>query len=492
MECTICYEPHPCLNCPKVPARLAPSHTLTPQCAHATCTTCIGKYIDTVSVAKCPSPSCDQLWSREFFATGGRPLVTRYDALLRRNAIDDSRLRLPVVQTILSNKRRLAALDEEITTARARIESATSERKRLREENATLEATSAKASSASSIAVFCKCPIGACTGLIAEATMTCALCATAVCRDCLAPKAPEHTCAPDAIMSAQEIRKTTRPCPKCATSIFRISGCDQMWCTLCKTPFSWATGKVDTGNVHNPHFFEWKQRAQQQGIAGAAACEERIQVPAIRSDRIFIDVFNALSPITPANYRAYLKAVSTLHLAAELVNRTPTTRRPNTLPLHLKAAAGDIDEETLAKRVVAAVSKTEKIAEKRCIAGVLFAGARSVCQRAEGLSPDDIELEIDSLVAFYNESLRAIVARYGGREADIRFCLEPPSDDPATRTAFASATTATAASTAVHPSARFDRYHNISVLAGAAAAAKSSCPVLVDVSGRIATAYYMF
>lgn len=451
-------------------------------------------YIDTVSVAKCPSPSCDQLWSRDFFATGGRTLVAHYDLLLRRNAIDDSRTRLPVVQTILSNKRRLAELEEEITTARARIGSATSERKRLREETAALESNSTAKSSAPSIPVFCKCPVTACTGLVAEATMQCTLCPTAVCRDCLAPRAPDHVCAPDAVLSAQEIRKTTRPCPKCAANIFRISGCNQMWCTACNTAFSWDTGKVDTGNVHNPHFFEWRQRAHQQGIAGAAACEEHIQVPAIRSDRIFIDVFNALSPITPANYRAYLKAVATLHLAAELVNRTPTAPRTNTLPIHLKAANGDIDEETLAKRVVAAVSKTEKSAEKSGIARILFAGARSVCQRAQGLSPDDIELEVDNLVAFYNESLRAIVARYGGREADLRFCLEPPSDDPAVRTAFASATTATEGSTKVHPSVRFDRYHNISLsfLAGAAAAAKSSCPVLVDVSGRIATARYMF
>jgi hypothetical protein len=453
------------------------------------CPTCIGKYIDTVSVATCPSPPCGQLWSREFFATGGRPLVARYDALLRRNAIDDSRTRLPIVQTILSNKRRLADLDEEITLARARIDFATSERKRLREENATLEANSAAKSSAPSIAVFCKCPVTACTGLVTEATMQCTLCATAVCRDCLAPKAPDHACAPDAILSAQEIRKTTRPRPKCATNIFRISGCDQMWCTACKTPFSWDTGKVDTGNVHNPHFFEWKQRAQEQGIAGAAACEEHIQVPAIRSDRIFIDVYDALSPITTANYRAFLKAVSTLQLADELISRSPTAPRTNTLPLHLKAANGDIDEETLAKRVVAAVSKTEKIAEKGGIARILFAGAQSICQRAQGLSPDNIELEINSLVAFYNESLRAIVARYGGREADLRFCLERPSDDPAAHATFASATTATPHAYKRHPVVRFNRNH--AVWSGASTA-KSSCPVLVDVSGRIATAYYLF
>jgi hypothetical protein len=55
------------------------------------------------------------------------------------------------------------------------------------------------------------------------------------------------------------LNKEAKPCPKCAASISKIDGCDQMWCTQCRTAFSWRTGAIETA-VHNPHYYEWKRR----------------------------------------------------------------------------------------------------------------------------------------------------------------------------------------------------------------------------------------
>ena len=68
-----------------------------------------------------------------------------------------------------------------------------------------------------------------------------------------------HSCKEESIESFKLIKKETKPCPNCSTRIFKISGCDQMWCTQCHTTFSWITGLEVTGNIHNPHYYEWKK-----------------------------------------------------------------------------------------------------------------------------------------------------------------------------------------------------------------------------------------
>jgi hypothetical protein len=39
-----------------------------------------------------------------------------------------------------------------------------------------------------------------------------------------------------------------------------------MYCTQCHTAFSWNTGRVESGNIHNPHYYEY-MRQQNGGVA---------------------------------------------------------------------------------------------------------------------------------------------------------------------------------------------------------------------------------
>lgn len=66
-----------------------------------------------------------------------------------------------------------------------------------------------------------------------------------------------HRCCPDTLESAKMIKQDTRPCPKCGNPIHKISGCDQMFDPHCGTAFSWRTGQIVTGNIHNPHYMQW-------------------------------------------------------------------------------------------------------------------------------------------------------------------------------------------------------------------------------------------
>jgi hypothetical protein len=123
-----------------------------------------------------------------------------------------------------------------------------------------------------------KCPVEDCRGFLSS-QWKCGTCQTYVCNECLVPKGKErdtaHTCNEDTKATAALIRKETKPCPKCGMGISKVDGCDQMWCISCQTPFSWSTGRLVFGVVHNPHYYQWL-RTQNGGeaprVAGDIPC----------------------------------------------------------------------------------------------------------------------------------------------------------------------------------------------------------------------------
>lgn len=110
------------------------------------------------------------------------------------------------------------------------------------------------------------CPSNDCKGFLSTA-WKCGLCDVRACSQCHEIKTDneEHVCLPANLETARLLDKDTRPCPKCASMIFKIDGCDQMWCTQCQTTFSWRTGQVEIGRTHNPHFYEYL-RLQNNGV----------------------------------------------------------------------------------------------------------------------------------------------------------------------------------------------------------------------------------
>lgn len=110
------------------------------------------------------------------------------------------------------------------------------------------------------------CPADDCRGFLST-QWKCGLCAVNVCCKCHEIKrgdGEEHTCDPDAVATAELLSKDSKPCPECAALIFKVDGCDQMWCTQCHTAFSWRTGKTETA-IHNPHYYDY-MRQQNGGI----------------------------------------------------------------------------------------------------------------------------------------------------------------------------------------------------------------------------------
>ena len=113
----------------------------------------------------------------------------------------------------------------------------------------------------------------------------CGLCEKMTCPGCLVVKEEGHECKETDLSTVKLIRDETKPCPKCGTRISKIDGCDQMWCVECKTAFSWKSGNVVNGNIHNPHYYEYLRQSQGFVPRADAPCAE---VPGLQDLRVLL------------------------------------------------------------------------------------------------------------------------------------------------------------------------------------------------------------
>jgi hypothetical protein len=124
---------------------------------------------------------------------------------------------------------------------------------------------------------YTTCPIKDCKGAIAKTDNKCCKCDTLICPTCWCPNntersdgdteqsAGDHVCDETIVQNVNNIKKTTKQCPRCFVPIMRISGCSQMFCTNCKIAFCWRTGEVlSFRRVHNPHLTEYLNQQQQE------------------------------------------------------------------------------------------------------------------------------------------------------------------------------------------------------------------------------------
>lgn len=117
-----------------------------------------------------------------------------------------------------------------------------------------------------------KCSRNECNGFLSTA-WKCRVCSEYTCKDCHEPLDEGHVCNPDTVKSVEQIKTDSKACPKCSSLIFKIDGCDQMFCTSCHTAFSWRTGRIEIGRVHNPHYYEYqRQRGQANREIGDVQC----------------------------------------------------------------------------------------------------------------------------------------------------------------------------------------------------------------------------
>jgi hypothetical protein len=231
-------------------------------CDFESCRDCIKKYM-MGSKEEPVCMSCKVSWDRNFLLEQlGKTFMTRDYRNYREDLLVEREMGfLQATQPHVEREIRMEELKEEIAMIRKKLPKLEKELKELKEGDALVERKK----------FVRKCPNGDCHGFLSSA-LKCGLCNCWVCSDCREVKGfsteekEAHECNKDTIESVKLLEKDSKPCPKCTSLIFKIEGCDQMYCVECHTAFSWNTLKIESGVIHNPHYFEY-QRMTNGGVA---------------------------------------------------------------------------------------------------------------------------------------------------------------------------------------------------------------------------------
>lgn len=190
------------------------------------------------------------------------------------------------------------------------------------------------------------CPYPECRGFLSTA-WKCGLCENWTCHECHEGKGPdrdaEHVCKPENVATAQLLAKDSRNCPNCAAMIFKIDGCDQMYCVKCHTAFSWRTGRVETGVIHNPHYYEYhRTRGTLQRNPGDVPCGG---MPDWNSIAAFVPRTSELRPVVSAAHRSYG------HCQWIILPRYAVNINDDNRDLRIKLMIGDMDEDDFKRKI---------------------------------------------------------------------------------------------------------------------------------------------
>ena len=247
-------------------------------CSYEACKTCVRTYLlNTTNDPHCMS--CKNQWDTKFLVENlnRNYMEDKYKKHRKELLVDRQISRTPelmnlvdVTKQIEDKTQELNQLVEQHIAIKKQLEEI---KRKLHEKRSEIyRIQNGNDSSVERKKFIMPCPADNCKGYLSS-QYKCEVCKLHTCHHCFDvigySKDDPHTCHPDNLKSAELIKKETKPCPKCGVRIFKISGCDQMWCTECKVAFSWNTGKIVVNqNIHNPHYYNY---LRENGLTPGAA-----------------------------------------------------------------------------------------------------------------------------------------------------------------------------------------------------------------------------
>lgn len=239
------------------------------------------------------------------------------------------------------------------------------------------------------------CPAVDCRGFL-TADWRCKICSSQTCSKCGELQVDEaHVCNKEIAASFQLIKKESKPCPKCGVPIHRISGCNHMFCTDCKTSFNWRTMEIHPDGNSNPHYWQW--RASQPGlptpstdhIPGCANLSEIIERSTRQFNRFFCTRRLTALPQVLSHLRGITLPTVRLPLADNLLQQ-----------LRIQFILHDINEEEWKVKIQRADKKIRKVRFVSNILELFLQGATDILSSYNPITSeniDSLEQQIDNL-----------------------------------------------------------------------------------------------
>lgn len=412
--CAVCFDDFPeekIVACPFCPSR--------------NCVECCQEYLLGISkVAHCMS--CKKEWPATFFSSSF-PEKFRLGAYVenrKKMLLEEQTAALPSTLPLVEAKKKEDALKEEIAKLAAIHTELVKKATEIREQHrvASEIVKNGIAAGAKKLYMF-KCPNGGdtskdseksepCRGFIEAETHTCTLCKTQICKEChvvittvdqdittvdqnittvdqsedkkkkqhVKPRESHasHVCRKEDIETAKMVLKDTKPCPTCSARIFKTDGCDQMFCTQCQTAFSWHTGVIETGTIHNPHYYElMRTMGNNRRNAGDVPCGGLIDARFLMG----YDV-NARTPVLNIHRRC-------AEISTYIRNRNRDVAAQNYEEIRLQYLMGKLDDAQFREAIYERSCLIEKRREELQI---LSTFETAVIERLNKLSEDSVEI----------------------------------------------------------------------------------------------------
>jgi len=211
-----------------------------------------------------------------------------------------------------------------------------------------------------------RCSNNGCKGFLST-QWKCNICSKYTCSECNMLKGDErdteHVCKEEDKETMKLLRAECKKCPSCAQYIYKLEGCDQMWCTSCHTAFSWRTGMIVNGTIHNPHYYEFQRnRGTIQRAIGDIPCGG---MPTIRELQIAL-----LSHNKTLKYEILLKLHRViLHIEhVELPRVAYAVHENNNVDLRVKFMMNEISTDNFKVKI----QQREKAAQKKRDLGLIY------------------------------------------------------------------------------------------------------------------------